>query len=1232
MNLPESELARVVLAQAWQVTLLIVFVAVVARYAARNRPHLAHVLWVVVLIKCLTPPLWSSPSGIFCWLQRAETERAAVDVSAVSFAELANGTAVSELTTEFAPPSSDVVVDVSSLRHDMSLATTPADWDSDIAEIGASPFGSIATTLLLVWLVGAAVVISVAAARWAVCLWMVKRSGVRSDGPLDDLMISLSERLNLKRRVRLVITQSRVGPAVIAWFRPIILLPEVVVRGKSPEELEPIMAHELIHVRRGDLRVGMLQVLASAVWWFHPLVRLAARWTNRESERCCDEEVIAELGCDPARYARSLLDILELKRTLTSVPAFPGVRPVEITSKRLERIMSLGETKHRRTPRWCWAVMIAVAAAVLPGAAFMVAAGDEPSDAYSTADAQSYVSGTPSENERPAKKYQTVAVMVYPKQTVEYHVDELLERIKAERKIDEAAAKDFLKQRIKDFVGGSWDDDVSPATAHHDNTGTPSSVESDADLVPRMQWVGNSLLALHSEAGHSRIEQAVNVMREYGFGVVKIETRIVTGRAEDIDAVANNWTVLPASVSATDDPIALINGSRLSVSPSVPIDRPLPNAATKQHSRARVSVEKEMPVLLEILDKKRHWEMIEQFQGQERTNLFYAPTVTLFSGQTATIQDVVRRPFVVGMVEDQAQVRNVSEGLSMRVRPLLRNDNSIWLDSELTLSDIRSVETVTIQRSDRQDPVTFQVPEVSTSRFDASLDLPAGKTLLIGGLKNTDDEGKSRSTLLFITAARSASDEETALNGPSGQADANGTKNETSVAGHAREQTKSSADGRELGYNSRPAKEQTRKTMVCVYPVASIVGRRNGANSREERASNKFYDAQRSKPRVTHDFDSLVQLIITTVQPDTWDEVGGVGSIVHSETTLSLVVRHTEDAHREIAELLSQTYKRVLQDGQSAAAGAASEAKKTKTKSSDVLVVVYSVPDILAPRTAVVVSGNEVSSDSGYNRAITPQVPGELDSLVELITKAIEPRTWKFGPAPGSIKADAEKQCLIVRHTSAVHEKIAKLLGQIREMRQQQVVLNVRTIHAAEDRFFERLGFSLDVDPNGNPRMRLTSTQAKIVLNAAQASENNTTYQAPTFTLLNGQVADLSLPFKSSDGDRQEARLQFVPQIRTRTRHINMTYAVNARNPHDALAGAIGRTIHDGQTMLVDVTDQIRASQSNNAIATRYPFVSRLLTENTGNVKGRVLVLITPHITIEEQEELLLGNSTGAGK
>ena len=60
------------------------------------------------------------------------------------------------------------------------------------------------------------------------------------------------------------------------------------------------------------------------------------------------------------------------------------------------------------------------------------------------------------------------------------------------------------------------------------------------------------------------------------------------------------------------------------------------------------------------------------------------------------------------------------------------------------------------------------------------------------------------------------------------------------------------------------------------------------------------------------DFDSLIDLITSTIAPDTWDDVGGDGSIPGFATNLSLVVSQTQEVHEEIVDLLEQL--RRLQD------------------------------------------------------------------------------------------------------------------------------------------------------------------------------------------------------------------------------------------------------------------------------------------------------------------------------
>ncbi len=60
------------------------------------------------------------------------------------------------------------------------------------------------------------------------------------------------------------------------------------------------------------------------------------------------------------------------------------------------------------------------------------------------------------------------------------------------------------------------------------------------------------------------------------------------------------------------------------------------------------------------------------------------------------------------------------------------------------------------------------------------------------------------------------------------------------------------------------------------------------------------------------DFDTLMELITSTVEPDSWDTIGGPGAIEPFPTNLSLVISQTQDVHDQIADLLEQL--RRLQD------------------------------------------------------------------------------------------------------------------------------------------------------------------------------------------------------------------------------------------------------------------------------------------------------------------------------
>ncbi len=390
------ELFDLIRIQFWQISALTIIIAIVIRLAASNRPHLAHTLWLLVLIKCVTPPLWGHSLGVFSWFHAVS-----------SWTE----SAISDENVPILLPADSGGRNKTTSNRDQQFTGVPSGQTDllavpaiEVAASGSMAAASVNSTtdekfVLFTFFVGADVTFLIMIARCWRCLRLIYRNRTTEyDAFLCERIRFLTSQLRIRRAPNVVVSDVLFGPAVFGLWRNTIVLPKclfiterncdaVAVRDEfGPEAtsvncfvqpvidvptavIDPILAHELLHISRHDLWAGLLQAIVQILWWFHPAVWFVNRWLSRAAEQSCDEQVIAELRCTPTQYARSLLSVIECKHRLRPVPVFPGMRPVEITSQRMERIMLLKNCKYRRTPVWCWLITLILALVVLPGAA-----------------------------------------------------------------------------------------------------------------------------------------------------------------------------------------------------------------------------------------------------------------------------------------------------------------------------------------------------------------------------------------------------------------------------------------------------------------------------------------------------------------------------------------------------------------------------------------------------------------------------------------------------------------------------------------------------------------------------------------------------------------------------------------------------------------------------------------------------------------------------------------------
>lgn len=187
--------------------------------------------------------------------------------------------------------------------------------------------------------------------------------------PLQALADECGVELGLSQSVPVLASAALRVPLACGVFRPRILLPADAA--SWPEDrLRMVLLHELAHVQRRDCLTHVLSRLAVALYWFHPLVWLAAWNAAREREHACDDAVVA-LTHRPSDYAEHLLAVARL--------ALPGERGLFAAamahhSDLEDRLMTILDPHRNRRP----AALLAGAALltlILPLAAMQEATG-----------------------------------------------------------------------------------------------------------------------------------------------------------------------------------------------------------------------------------------------------------------------------------------------------------------------------------------------------------------------------------------------------------------------------------------------------------------------------------------------------------------------------------------------------------------------------------------------------------------------------------------------------------------------------------------------------------------------------------------------------------------------------------------------------------------------------------------------------------------------------------------
>lgn len=410
---------------------------------------------------------------------------------------------------------------------------------------------------------------------------------------------------------------------------------------------------------------------------------------------------------------------------------------------------------------------------------------------------------------------------------------------------------------------------------------------------------------------------------------------------------------------------------------------------------------------------------------------------------------------------------------------------------------------------------------------------------------------------------------------------------------------------------------------------------------------------------VAADFDSLIQLITTTIAPTTWDEVGGSGAIEEFRTNLSLVISQTEDVHDQIRDLLEQL--RRLQDLQ-----------------VTIEVRFITLNDNFFERIGV---------DFDFN------INDNTDKPFQIFGRPNPDTPTAYGAPPAG----------------TLFTNVPRAFNSVDLRKNQTTVVGMTapgTFSADLDIPFTQNSFGLSVpqfggfDPTAGASLGfaiLSDIEAFFFINAAQGDRRSNVLQAPKVTLFNGQQATVSdtsqSPFVISvipvvgdfaaaqqpvivvlnegtfmtvqatvSSDRRFVRLTIVPffsnigEVDTFTFEGSTTTRESSGSdgPEDDTDAREeeSETVTSGTTVqlptfsFVTVTTTVsvpdggtillggikRLSEGRNEfgvpILSKVPYINRLFKNvGIGRETQSLMMMVTPRIIIQEEEEALLGIS-----
>lgn len=124
--------------------------------------------------------------------------------------------------------------------------------------------------------------------------------------------------MKLQAGIEIAFCRMNISPILVGIFKPTIVLPMHEI---PYEELDMIIRHELMHLKKKDLWIKRAMLLVTILHWYNPFIYVLQREVNKWCELSCDEDVVMKMShAERKKYGETILNMMQRAAQDSSMP------------------------------------------------------------------------------------------------------------------------------------------------------------------------------------------------------------------------------------------------------------------------------------------------------------------------------------------------------------------------------------------------------------------------------------------------------------------------------------------------------------------------------------------------------------------------------------------------------------------------------------------------------------------------------------------------------------------------------------------------------------------------------------------------------------------------------------------------------------------------------------------------------------------------------------------------